>query len=204
MGDTSGGLRIVTCHLGAGASLAAVRAGVSIDTTMGFTPLDGLVMATRSGSIDPGLVLWLVRDGGIPPGELLDALEHRSGLVALAGTPDMRDVLAAEARGDVDASLALAVYLHHLRGGIARMVAALEGLDGIVFTGGVGENAPEVRDRTAAGLRYLGIVLDASRNDTVVPDADIGAQGADVRMFVVRAREDLEIGRGVLEALGEV
>ncbi len=199
----SSGLRVVTCHLGAGASLAAVREGVSIDTTMGFTPLDGLVMATRSGSIDPGLVLWLVREGGIPPAELLDALEHRSGLLALAGTADMRAVLRAEAEGDDAAALATAVYIHHLRGGIAQMVAALGGLDGIVFTGGVGENAPEVRDRAAEGLGYLGVALDPAGNDAVAPDAEIGARGAVVRAFVIRSREDLEIVRGVRGALDE-
>ena len=146
-------LRIVTCHLGAGASLAAIRGGRSVDTTMGFTPLDGLVMATRSGSIDPGLVLWLVEHVRMPPAELAATLEHRSGLLGLAGTADMRAILAAEAAGDETATLALGVYLHRLRASIAAMVAALGGLDVLVFTGGVGENAPAIRERVAARPR---------------------------------------------------
>ncbi len=135
-------LRIVSCHLGAGASLAAIRDGRSVDTTMGFTPLDGLVMATRSGSIDPGLVLWLEEHVRMPPAELAATLEHRSGLLGLAGTADMRAILAAEADGDEAASLAVGVYLHRLRASVAAMVAALGGLDVLVFTGGVGEHAP--------------------------------------------------------------
>jgi acetate kinase len=174
-------LRIVTCHLGAGASLAAVRGGRSVDTTMGFTPLDGLVMATRSGSLDPGLILWLEEHMGMPPSELGSTLEHRSGLVGLAGTEDMKAVLEAEAAGVEDAQLAVAVYLHRLRGEIARMTAAMGGIDVLVFTGGVGENAPSIRERACEGLDFL----------------------AEVRVLVVEAREDLEIARGVRSALLE-
>ena len=144
-------LRIVTCHLGAGASLAAVREGVSVDTTMGFTPLDGLVMATRSGSVDPGLLLWLEEHMGMPPSELASTLEHRSGLLGLAGTGDMKAILEAEAAGDEQARLAVEVYLHRLRSQIAAMAAALEGLDALVFTGGVGERAPGSASARAAG-----------------------------------------------------
>src|SRR6266545_6725366 len=143
-------LRAVTCHLGAGASLAAVRFGASVDTTMGFTPLEGLVMATRSGTVDPGLVLWLERHAGIPSDELELALEHRSGLLALAGSADMREVLAAIGAGDTTARLALDVYVHRVRAGIASMAAAMGGVDAVVFTGGVGENAWEVRRLVAA------------------------------------------------------
>ena len=142
LGRPPAGLRIVTCHLGAGASLAAVLDGRSVDTTMGFTPLDGLVMATRSGSIDPGLVLWLEEHVRTPPAELAATLEHRSGLLGLAGTADMRAILAAAEAGDPDAVLALDVYHHRLRAAVAAMAAALGGLDVLVFTGGVGENAP--------------------------------------------------------------
>ena len=134
-------LRIVTCHLGAGASLAAVRSGVSVDTTMGFTPLEGLVMATRAGSVDPGLVLWLIQHAGVAPEEVADAMEHRSGLRALAGTGDMVAILEAEARGEAAAQLAVRVYLHSLRAAVAAMAASMQGLDALVFTGGVGENA---------------------------------------------------------------
>jgi len=197
-------LRIVTCHLGAGASLAAVRGGRSVDTTMGFTPLDGLVMATRSGSIDPGLVLWLEGHVGMPAEELASTLEHRSGLLGLAGTADMRAILAAEATGDAAAGLAIGVYLHRLRASIAAMVAALGGLDVLVFTGGVGERASSIRARVAADLGYLGVALDAAANGATGGDGDreIGAAGAPVRTLVVAAREDLEIARQVRSVLG--
>jgi acetate kinase len=187
-------LRVVTCHLGAGASLAAIHGGRSIDTTMGFTPLDGLVMGTRAGSVDPGLLLWLVERRNVAPAELSDALEHRSGLVGLAGTADMRDILA---RDDESSRLALDTYVHRLRASIAAMAAAMDGLDVLVFTGGVGEHADPVRSAAAAGLAFLGIALDAARNAAARGDADVGASEAAVRAFVVTAREDLEIARQV-------
>jgi acetate kinase len=179
--------RIVSCHLGAGASLAAVRGGRSVDTTMGFTPLEGLVMATRSGSVDPGLVLWLQQHAGMSADEVSDALEHRSGLTALAGTGDMRAVI------DEGEHAALAVYLHRLRAGIAAMTAALGGLDVLAFTGGVGEHAPAVRAGAADGLSYLGVAVDAAANAAATGDADLTAPGAPVRTVVVTAREDVEI-----------
>ena len=194
-------LRMVTCHLGAGASLAAVVDGRSVDTTMGFTPLEGLVMATRPGNVDPGLLLWLQRHGGLNEPDLSDALEHGAGLKALAGTGDMREVLARAAGGAADARLALDVYIHRLRAGVAAMVAAMDGLDALVFTGGVGENSYEVRASAAAGLRFLGVTLDPELNTSVAGDADIGEGGAAVRTLVVRAREDLEIARQVREVL---
>jgi acetate kinase len=200
-------LRVVTCHLGAGASLAAVRGGVSVDTTMGFTPLEGLVMATRSGSVDPGLVLWLAEQAGTPPAELAATLEHRSGLLGLAGTADMREVVAGAAAGGPDARLALDVYIHRLRAGIAAMAAALGGLDVLAFTGGVGENSPAVRSEAAAGLGFLGVRLDAGRNATGAEDAgrpadrEIGQAGAPVRSFVIAAREDLQIAAQVRAVL---
>ncbi|MCI0583555.1 MAG: acetate/propionate family kinase [Chloroflexi bacterium] len=194
-------LRIVTCHLGAGASLAAVRGGRSVDTTMGFTPLDGLVMATRSGSVDPGLVLWLASHAGMPAEELAATLEHRSGLLGLAGTADMREVLAAEAAGEEAATLAIEIYLHRLRGSIAAMVAALGGIDVLVFTGGVGEHAASIRERVAADLGHLGVAVDATANAAYGGDAEIGVAGAPVRILVVSAREDLEIAREVRAVL---
>jgi acetate kinase len=192
--ELTGARRIVTCHLGAGASLAAVRDGRSVDTTMGFTPLEGLVMATRSGSVDPGLLLWLLEREGVGVREMAEALEHDSGLLALAGTADMREVLA---RADEGAQLALDVYCHRLRAGIAAMAAALDGLDALVFTGGVGERAPAVRAAAADGLRFLGVALDGGRNDAANGDADVSAAGAPVRTLVVSAREDLEIAAQV-------
>jgi acetate kinase len=195
-------MRIVTCHLGAGASLAAVAGGRSVDTTMGFTPLEGLVMATRSGSVDPGLMLWLTDHAGVPSSELEDALEHRSGLLGLAGSADMEAVLAAEHDGDARAELGVAVYLHRLRAGIAAMASAMDGLDALVFTGGVGENAPGIRSRAADGLGFLGVAVAPDRNSAAKLDAEIGSTDARVRVFAIRAREDIEIARGVRRLLG--
>jgi len=202
------GLRVVTCHLGAGASLAAVQSGRSVDTTMGFTPLDGLVMATRSGSVDPGLVLWLEEHAHTPPGELAATLEYRSGLTGLAGTGDMREVLVRAAAGDERALLGREVYLHRLRGCVAAMAAAMDGLDALVFTGGVGENAAEIRWRAADGLGFLGVRVDAERNGGRPGDGgqdadwEIGADGAPVRAFVIAAREDKQIAAEVRSVLG--
>jgi acetate kinase len=197
IGGDASELRLVSCHLGAGASLAAVRGGRSVDTTMSFTPLDGLVMATRSGSLDPGLVLWLQTHAGIPAAEIGDALEYRSGLYGLAGTGDMREILARAAAGDAHAELAIQVYLHRLAGSVATMAAALGGLDALVFTGGVGENSAEVRSRTAARLGFLGVRVDEERNAAGTGDRDIGSPDAPVRSLRIGAREDIEIARQV-------
>jgi acetate kinase len=192
------GLRLVTCHLGAGASLAAVQDGRSVDTTMGFTPLDGLVMATRSGSVDPGLLLWLLEHTGLGEAEIAHALEHDSGLLALAGDADMRVVLGAAEAGDPRATLALAVYDHHLRAGIAAMAAAMGGLDALVFCGGVGEHASAVRAAAAGGLGFLGVGIDPELNDERDGDREVTAAGHHrVRTLVVAAREDREIARQV-------
>ncbi len=187
------GLRIITCHLGAGASLAAVVGGRSVDTTMGFTPLDGLVMATRSGSVDPGLVLWLEQHEHLSPQEVATALEQRSGLTALAGTGDMREVEAAADRGDLDARLALGVYVHRLVGSIAAMAAAAGGADVLAFTGGVGEHSARVRRLAAERLAFLGVAVDGARNEFVGDDGDISTGDAAVRTLVVTSREDLQI-----------
>jgi acetate kinase len=201
-GRPAAGLRIVSCHLGAGASLCAISDGASVDTTMGFTPLEGLVMATRSGSIDPGMLLWLLEREAVSERELAEALEHKSGLLGLGSTPDMRAILARAEASDPDASLALEVYLHRLRGSIGSMVAAVGGLDVLVFTGGVGERASVVRARAAEGLRFLGVEIDTAANQDPDGDADISASGADVRTLVVHAREDLEIAHQVRSLLG--
>jgi acetate kinase len=201
------GLRVVTCHLGAGASLAAVQGGRSVDTTMGFTPLDGLVMATRSGSVDPGLLLWLEEHAHMPSRELATTLENRSGLAGLAGTSDMREVLSRAAGGDARAVLGRDVYLHRLRGSVAAMAAAAGGLDVLVFTGGVGENSAEIRSRTAAGLGFLGVAVDESRNtpgnDPGRDDWEISTPDAKVRTFVIAAREDKQIAAEVRSVLGD-
>jgi acetate kinase len=195
-------LRIVTCHLGAGASLAAVRGGRSVDTTMGFTPLEGLVMATRSGSLDPGLVLWLEEHAGMPPAELAATLEHRSGLLGLAGTPDMQSVLSNAEAGRSEARLALDVYLHRLRASIASMAAAMGAIDCLTFTGGVGENSPEVREGAAHGLGFLGVQVDEKRNTSGSKDREISSSESRVRTLVIAAREDLQIAKEVRQVLG--
>jgi acetate kinase len=196
-------LRVITCHLGAGASLAAVHGGRSVDTTMGFTPLEGLVMATRSGSVDPGLVLWLAQHGGLSPAELSDGLDRQSGLAGLAdladGSGDLRDVRAAARAGNPAAVLAIEVYLHRLRREIAAMAAAMNGLDALVFTGGVGEHDPAIRADTAAGLAFLGVAVDPGLNENATEDTDITAQGTLVRSLRITAREDLEIARQARE-----
>jgi acetate kinase len=191
--------RVVSCHLGAGASLAAVRDGACVDTTMGFTPMEGLVMATRSGSVDPGLVLWLLRHG-LDVDAVERGLDRDGGVKGLAGDADMRAVLA---RGDGDARLAVDAYVHRLRAAIAAMAAALGGLDTLVFTGGVGEHAPPIRAAAAAGLGFLGVALDLEANARADADADIGAPGAAVRTLVVTAREDLEVAREVRALLDQ-
>jgi acetate kinase len=205
----AGASRLVSAHLGAGASLCAIADGRSVDTTMGFTPLEGLVMATRSGSVDPGALLWLLEHGDAraEPGlagasEMSDALEHSSGLLALAGSADMRDVLSCAAE-DPRAALAIDVYVHRLRGAIAQMAAALGGLDALVFTGGVGERSHELRARTVASLGFLGLAIDDARNRraTGEQDLDIAATDAPARTLVIAAREDLEIARQVRDVL---
>lgn len=190
------GLRVVTCHLGSGCSLAAVRDGRSVDTTMGFTPLDGVVMATRSGAVDPGILLHLLRHG--ETAESLDVMLNRhSGLAGLSGlSGDMRELLGAAGDGSARARLALDVYVHRLRQGIASMTASMGGLDGLVFTGGVGEHSAQVRGEVCAGLAYLGIRIDASLNDACGDDDAVISPGAQaVAVLVVHARENFVIAR---------
>jgi acetate kinase len=195
-------LRLVTAHLGAGASLAAVQNGRSVETTMGFTPLEGLVMATRSGSVDPGLLLWVQRHGELGAEEMERALDGEAGLLALSGrSGDMREVLTGIDAGDERCRLAFEVYLHRLAAGIAAMAAAMGGLDALVFTGGVGENAPRVREAAAAATAFLGVELDPGGNADPTGDAILSRPGAAVATLRVRAREDIEIARQVRETL---
>jgi acetate kinase len=201
LGLDAGAPRIVSCHLGAGASLCAIAGARSIDTTMGFTPLEGLVMATRSGDVDPGLLMWLLQHESVSPTDLASALEHKSGLLGLAGTADMRELLTRAGDDEPAARLALEVYVHRLRAGIAGMAAALGGLDVLVFTAGVGEHSAPVRAAAAGGLGFLGVAIDADANAGAKPDADISATGARVHTLVIRAREDLEIAGQTRAAL---
>jgi len=167
----------------------------------GFTPLDGLVMATRPGSIDPGLLLWLLEHGEMSEPEMAKALEHDAGLAGLAGTHDMREILARAELGDDEARLALDVYLHRLRAGIAAMAAALSGVEAIAFTGGVGERAPAVRAGALAGLEFLRLRIDGAQNESAHGDTEITGPGSATRVLVVAAREDLEIARQVRQVM---
>jgi acetate kinase len=197
-------LRLVTAHLGAGASLAAVRGGRSVDTTMGFTPLDGLVMATRSGSLDPGLVLWLQHHGGLAADVIEQTLEHGSGLLGVSGrSGDLRIVLDAVDNRDERARLAYAIYLHRLRTLIGAMAAAMGGLDGLVFTGGAGEGSARLRRDACAGLGFLGVNLETGPNESEdAADRLLSGSDASVGVAVVAAREDNEIARQVRQVLG--
>jgi acetate kinase len=194
--------RVVTCHLGAGASLAAVRGGVCVDTTMGFTPTEGLVMATRAGDLDPGMLVWLLRNG-IELSELERVLEHEAGLSALAGhRGDMRAIRADADAGDPRARTARAVFAYRVRTRIAAMAAATGGLDVLVFTGGVGEHDDAIRADTVAELGFLGVRLDPEANARARADAEIGAAGAQVRTVVVTAGEDVWIARETRRVTG--
>jgi acetate kinase len=195
-------LRVVTCHLGAGASLCAVNRGVSVDTTMGFTPLEGLVMATRSGSIDPGALLWVQRRRGLSAAEAEQELDRQAGLLGISGhSADMREVLKSAEEGSARSQLALDVYLHRLRASIAGMAAALGGLDALVFTGGVGEHSSQVRALACAGLEFLGVRLAQDLNRSPQPDTLLSPPGCEVATLVIAAREDLEIAREVRKVL---
>ena len=189
-------LRLIACHLGNGASLAAVRGGKSIDTTMGFTPLEGLMMGTRSGSIDPGILIYLIRHSGSTAAELDEILNRKSGLLGVSGiSGDMRKIEAAIDAGDQRAQLAFDVYTHRLIREIGAMLAVLGGVDAIIFTGGVGENSARIRERACASLGFLGVKLDAAKNAQPPADQDIAASGSNVRVLVIRAQEEWEIAR---------
>jgi acetate kinase len=195
LGRPAAEIRLVVCHLGAGASVTAVGGGKSRDTTMGFTPLEGLVMATRCGDLDPGAVLWVI-EHGLSPLDARNALEHDAGQLGLSGgaSSDMREILAARADGDQSADLAIAVFVHRLRAKIAAMAAATGGSDVLVFTGGIGEHSAPVRAETCAGLAWIGGGIDAGANEAVsVADVDISARGCRMRTVVIHAREDLQI-----------
>jgi acetate kinase len=195
--------RVVTCHLGSGSSLCAVRDGRSVDTTMGFTPLEGLVMATRAGTVDPGLVLWLVEQAGMPVAEVRGGLEDHGGLAALAGgRGDLRTVLTDAEDGAPGAVAAYEVWLHRARRELGAMVAVLGGVDTVVFTGGIGEHQPRVRSDLAATLSWAGAGIDGPANLAVgASGGDVAAAGSSVRLVVVPAREDAEIARQVRASL---
>jgi acetate kinase len=196
LGRDAAGLRLVSCHLGNGASLAAVRGGKSVDTTMGFTPLEGLMMGTRSGTVDPGILIYLVRHKGLLADELDRLLNRESGLKGVSGiSGDMREILAAIDGGNQRARLAFDVYAHRVCREIGGMVATLGGLDALVFTAGIGENCAPLRAVVCEKLAFLNIHLDAAKNQHPEMDTDIASASSPVRVLVIRADEDWEIAR---------
>lgn len=197
-------LRLVTCHLGNGASLAAVCGGRSIDTTMGFTPLEGLMMGTRSGSLDPGILIYLMRSRGYGADQLDRALNQESGLKGVSGlSEDMREILAAIDHGNPRAKLAFDIYVYRLLREIGGMVASLGGLDALVFTAGIGENCPPLREAVCRRLAFLGVRLDPGKNASPPMDSDIAAPDSAARVLVVHAEEDWEIACECRRMLGE-
>ncbi len=198
-----GALKIVTCHLGSGCSLAAVHDGRSVDTTMGFTPLDGVPMGRRSGAVDPGILIHLLRHEGHDADSLDRMLNHESGLAGLSGTSgDMREVLAAIDAGSAAAGLAFDVYVHRIRQAVAAMAVSMHGLEALVFTGGVGEHAPRVRAAVCDGLALLGIQLDAAANERATDDAECSSTRSDVAVLVVRAEENWVIAQECRRIVG--
>jgi len=187
--------RLVVCHLGGGCSVTAVQDGRSVDTTMGFTPLEGVPMATRAGSVDPGALLHLLRTSAVTVDALDQALEHHSGLLGLGGSEDPRDL---------EGTLALAVYTYRIAGAVAAMAVALGGLDALVFTAGVGEGSASVRGAVCKRLGFLGVELDAAANEHAQPDAEVAPPGSHVRVVVLRAREDLVAARAARKLLAPV
>ncbi|MFM7739808.1 MAG: acetate kinase, partial [Planctomycetota bacterium] len=195
--------KIVICHLGHGCSATAVRGGLSVDTTMGFTPLEGLMMATRCGSIDPGIVPYVQTQYGLSATECEEILNRKSGLAAVSGlSADMRELLVAASSGHARAALAIAMYVHRIRGAIGSLAATLGGIDALVFTAGVGENSPQIRELVCERLEFLGLRLDREANATCTPDADIATEDSPARILVQQTREELEMLRQVRMLLG--
>jgi acetate kinase len=196
LGRPEAGFRVVTCHLGNGCSAAASLGGRAVATTMGFTPLEGLMMGSRAGSVDPGILIHALERMGLSTQQLYKALQHRSGLLGVSGvSSDFRAVRDAAKAGNERARLALAIYANSVRAGIGSLAVALGGADAVVFTAGVGENSAELRQEACVGLGCLGLRLDPDRNRTLRPDADLSAEGSPARILVLRTREDLLIAR---------
>jgi len=195
-------LRLIIAHLGNGASVSAVCNGICVDTSMGFTPLEGLMMGTRSGTVDPGMIVHLLRHKGLDVNELDHALNYQSGLLGVSGiSSDMRQVLSA-LQDNPDARLAIDVYVHRIKQTVGAMAATLGGVDALVFTAGVGEHAPEIRERVCENLNYLGLELDRTANQTCKPDADVAMPESAARILVIATREDLTIMRETRQLVG--
>ena len=196
-------LRLVSCHLGQGCSVAAIEGGHSIATTMGFTPMDGVMMGTRSGAIDPGIVTYLIEHRGMSAAEIDDALNHESGLLGVSGVSgDMREIITARANGDSRAGLAFELFVARLRDGILTMAAALGGMDALLFTGGIGEHSAEVRAAVCQSLAWIGVEISAAVNVAAEPDCAISAGSSKVNVLVVRTQEELMVARETRRVLG--
>jgi acetate kinase len=193
--------RLVVCHLGGGCSVTAVRDGRSVDTTMGFTPLEGVPMATRSGSIDPGALLYLLREPELDAEAVDHALNFDSGLKGLAGSGDMSEIDERAGGGDRDALLALDVFTYRVAAAVAAMTVAAEGLDALVFTAGIGEGSAQARALVCKRLGFLGVELDSEANRAAEPDAEVSTPDSVVRVLVIRAREDLIAARAARDLL---
>jgi len=204
LGRDVASLNIVSCHLGNGCSLAAIHGGKSVNTSMGFTPLDGVMMGTRGGSIDPGILIHLLRTDHIGPNELDDLLNHQSGLLGVSGfSSDMRDILKAASHGKERAMLAFDIFVHRVATETAAMAASMCGMDVIVFTAGIGENSPEVRQAVCSKLEFLGIQLDPEKNTSMSPDADLASRSSRVRILAIEAQEDWAVARECARMLAQ-
>ncbi|MDZ8187210.1 MAG: acetate kinase [Nostoc sp. ChiSLP02] len=196
LGQDLASLRLITCHLGNGCSLTAIKNGCSIDTTMGFTPLEGLMMGSRSGSIDPGILIHLLQYCDYSVEKLDNVLNKASGLRGISGvSSDMREVTKAIAQGNTRAKLAWDIYVHRLRSGIGAMLTSLGGLDALVFTGGVGENSPEIRQAACEALGFLQLKIDLEKNQHQPVDRDIATADSTVRVLVIHTQEDWAIAQ---------
>jgi len=196
LGRDLASLRLITCHIGNGCSLAAISGGRSIETTMGFTPLEGLMMGSRSGTVDPGILIYLMRQKGYSPDQFDTLLNKQSGLKGISGvSSDMREVLSAIREGNERARLAFDMYIHRLRSFIGAMLATLGGVDAIVFAGGVGEHAPSVRWGACKAFGFLGLKLDAAKNAQSPADQDIATADSTVRVLIVQTQEDWSIAK---------
>jgi acetate kinase len=200
LGKPLSALKIITCHLGNGCSMAAVDSGVSVDTSMGFTPLEGLLMGTRSGDVDASLILYVMGKEGLTLSEAGTLLNKHSGLQGISGiSSDMREIIAEMKNGDKKATYAFDVFTYRVKKYIGAYAAAMGGVDAIVFTGGIGENSAEVREAACSGLDFLGITVDAKANESSERQKDISAKGAKTRVLVIPTNEELVIALDTME-----
>lgn len=189
-------LKIISCHLGNGASLTAIEQGKSVDTTMGFTPLEGLMMGTRCGSIDPGILLFLEKEKRFSPKELDHTLNFESGLKGISGiSGDMREIMRLSAEGNARAKLAYDMYVHSLKRNLGSMAAVLGDVNAVIFTAGIGENVPQIRQEACTALRQQGLVLDIEKNNRCRSDEVISAKRSDIYVLVIQTKEDWSIAR---------